>query len=112
MAKVTKVVSGPWIAGYQAPKGMRFLQVDVVVNDTSNESAYVGGAQFMVQAPDGQLVSQDTTTTLPVNDSLNPGETKDEGFLTFVLPAAQGDVRFQVFNSDGTLAGQVDLGTI
>ncbi len=111
-AEVTKILYAPWIPGYQADQGMRFLQVALVLTDTSSLSAYVGGTQFQVQDPTGKRVRQDDTHGLILNDSLDPGERKDEGFITFEIPASRGDYIFQVFNSDGTLAGQIDLGTL
>ncbi len=111
-AEVTKILYAPWIPGYQADQGMRFLQVALVLTDTSSLSAYVGGTQFQVRDPTGKRVRQDDTHGLILNDSLDPGERKDEGFITFEIPASRGDYIFQVFNSDGTLAGQIDLGTL
>jgi hypothetical protein len=111
-AKVTKILYAPWIPGYQADEGMRFLQVALVLTNTSSLSAYVGGMQFQVQGPGGKRVGQDDTHGLILNDSLDPGQSKDEGFITFEIPANRGDFSFQVFNSDNTLAGQIDLGTL
>ena len=72
----------------------------------------VGDPEFVVQFPGGQRLGQDSGYGYFINDVLGAGQSKDEGYACFVAPTAPGDFVMLFYNSDGSLAGQMDLGTL
>ncbi len=113
VATVVKVTAGVWTpTGYQAPQGMRFILVDLAVANKEAVDITVGDPEFVVQFPGGQRLGQDSNYGYFINDVLGAGQSKDEGYACFVAPTAIGDFMMLFYNADGSLAGQVDLGTL
>jgi hypothetical protein len=110
---VVKVTTGVWTpAGYQAPQGMRFILVDLMVTNNSAAGAYIGDPEFTLLLPNGERHNQDTQHGYFINDDLGGHESKDEGFACFLVPPAKGDFQMIFFNQDNGVAGQIDLGTL
>ena len=113
VATVVNVAAGVWtVKGFQAPQGMRFILVDLVVANKTDVDVPVGDPEFVVQFPGGQRLGQDSGYGYFINDVLGAGQSKDEGYACFVAPTAPGDFVMLFYNSDGSVAGQVDLGTL
>ncbi len=113
VATVVKVTTGVWTpTGYQAPQGRRCILVDLAVANKTAVDVTIGDPEFVVQFPDGQRLGQDSGYGYFINDVLGAGQSKDEGYACFVAPTATGDFIMLFYNSDGSLAGQVDLGTL
>jgi hypothetical protein len=113
VATVVKVTTGVWTpTGYQAPQGMRFILVDLAVVNKTAIDVSIGDPEFVVQFPDGQRLGQDSNYGYFINDVLGGGQSKDEGYACFVAPSATGDFVMLFYNTDGSIAGQVDLGTL
>ena len=110
---VVKVTTGVWTpAGYQAPQGMRFILVDLMVTNNSAASAYIGDPEFTLLLPNGERHNQDTQHGYFINDDLGGHESKDEGFACFLASPTKGDFQMIFFNQDNGIAGQIDLGTL
>jgi hypothetical protein len=110
---VVKVTTGVWTPGYQAPQGMRFILTDMMVaNQTPGPPLYISGDALKLQAPGGVPESPTTMYGYFINDALNYGENKDEGYASFLVPPNKGDFILFFYNPDGTVAGQIDLGTL
>jgi|SRR5579859_843853 len=112
VATVVKVATGVWTPGYQAPKGMRFILVDLMVTNNSASSVYVGDPEFTLLLPDGTRHNQDSSYGYFINDALGGHESKDEGYACFLVPPDKGDFQMIFFNQDNGVAGMVDLGTL
>ncbi|HLV97851.1 MAG TPA: zinc ribbon domain-containing protein [Ktedonobacterales bacterium] len=109
---VVKVSTGVWTPGYQAPQGMRFILTDMMAANQTPVPVYISGNALKLQAPGGVPESPSTMYGYFINDSLSGGENKDEGYASFVVPPAKGDFILFFYNPDGSVAGQVDLGTL
>jgi hypothetical protein len=109
---VLKVTTGIWTPGYQAPQGMRFILTDMMAANQTPLPVYITGDALKLQAPGGVPISPSTAYGYFINDSLSGGENKDEGYASFVAPPARGDFILFFYNPDGSVAGQVDLGTL
>lgn len=109
---VTKVSTGVWTPGYQAPAGMRFILVDLMVTNNSAVSAYVGDPEFSLLLPNGQRVNQQSSYGYDINDALGAHESKDEGYACFLAPPDKGDFQMIFFNQNNGVAAMIDLGTL
>ncbi|HEY7356840.1 MAG TPA: hypothetical protein VH590_10250 [Ktedonobacterales bacterium] len=109
---VTKVTTGVWTPGYQAPQGKRFILVDLVATNNSAASVNVGDPEFALLLPDGTRENQQTTYGYFINDVLGGHESKDEGYICFLAPPDKGDFQIVFFNQNNGVAGQIDLGTL
>lgn len=109
---VVKASTGLWTPGYQAPKGMRFLLTDLLVTNRTALPLNVTADPLKLQEPDGVSESATTTSGYFVNDLLQPGASKDEGYVSFLVPPDKGDFILFFYDQDGSVAGQVDLGTL
>jgi hypothetical protein len=109
---VTKVSTGVWTPGYQAPQGMRFILVDLMVTNNSAVSAYVGDPEFSLLLPNGQRVNQKSSYGYFINDALGPHESKDEGYVCFLALPDKGDFQMIFFNQNNGVAAMIDLGTL
>jgi hypothetical protein len=112
VGKITKVTTGVWTPGYQAPTGKRFILVDLVATNNSAVSVNVGDPEFALLLPDGTRENQNTSYGYFVNDVLGGHESKDEGYICFLAPPDKGDFQIIFFNQDNGIAGQIDLGTL
>jgi hypothetical protein len=108
----TTGVVGIWVKGFQAPKDMRLLQVDLQATNTGTGDITLKGAQFTLVSGTTQFqLSTDSSsfTTMPVPAD---SQAHDLGMLTFVIPKAQGDFMLQfTSNQPGSQPDSVDLGT-
>lgn len=109
---VTKVTTGVWTPGYQAPAGTRFILVDLMVTNNSAVSAYVGDPEFSLLLPSGQRVNQSSSYGYDINDALGAHESKDEGYACFLAPPDKGDFQMIFFNQNNRVAAMIDLGTL
>jgi hypothetical protein len=109
---VLKVTTGIWTPGYQAPQGTRFILTDMLAANQTPVPVLITGDALKLQAPGGIPISPSTAYGYFINDSLPGGANKDEGYASFVVPPARGDFLLFFYNPDGSLAGQVDLGTL
>ncbi len=109
---ITKVTTGLWTPGYQAPQGMRFILVDLVVMNNSAADVSVGDPEFSLLLPDGSRENQKTLYGYFINDDLGGHESKDEGYICFLAPPAQGDFQMIFFNQNNGVEGMIDLGTL
>jgi hypothetical protein len=109
---VVKVATGVWTPGYQAPQGMRFILVDLMVMNTLATDVYVGDPEFVLLGPDGSRYAQDSAHGYDINVDLGAHASMDVGYACFVVPPAQGDFQMIFFNKDNGVAGMIDLGTL
>jgi hypothetical protein len=109
---ITKVTTGVWTPGYQAPQGKRFILVDLVATNNSAVSVNVGDPEFALLLPDGSRENQNTLYGYFIDDVLGGHESKDEGYICFLAPPDKGDFQMIFFNQDNGVAGQIDLGTL
>jgi len=109
---ITKVTTGVWTPGYQAPQGKRFILVDLVAMNNSAVSVNVGDPEFALLLPDGSRENQQTSYGYFIDDVLGGHESKDEGYICFLAPPDKGDFQMIFFNQDNGVAGQIALGTL
>jgi hypothetical protein len=109
---VTKVTTGVWTPGFQAPQGMRFILVDLKVTNNSAGSAYVGDPEFALLQPNQERQNQNTLYGYFINEVLGGHESKDVGYICFVVPPDKGDFQMLFFNQDNGIAAMIDLGTL
>lgn len=109
---VSKVTTGFWTPGFQAPKDKRFLLVNLAVTNNSAAGVYIGDPEFALLLPNGERQNQQTSYGYFINEVLGGHESKDLGYVCFVVPPEPGHFQMLFFNQDNGLAGTVDLGTI
>jgi hypothetical protein len=109
---VVKVSTGIWTPGHQAPQGMRFVLTDMMVANQTPLPVYVSGNAIKLQAAGGVPESPSTGYGYFINDSLDAGQNKDEGYASFLVPPDNVDFILFFYNADGSVAGQVDLGVL
>jgi hypothetical protein len=109
---VSKVTTGLWTPGYQAPQGMRFILVDLKVTNNSGSATYIGDPEFSLLLPGGNRESQNSLYGYFINDDLGANASKDEGYVCFLALPARGDFQMIFFNKDNSVAGMIDLGTL
>jgi hypothetical protein len=112
---VTQVVVTTWTPGYQAPKGMRILEMYLrVTNNTAIPINAGDGVPpvYLLVFPDGTR-SQPTVIYGPSIDAgVAGGESKDVGYDPFLIPPTPTPGLQMVFLfADGSVAGKVDMGT-
>ncbi len=110
--KITKVTTGLWTPGYQAPQGQRFILVDLFVTNNSAADVSVGDPEFALLLPDGTRENQNTSYGYFINDDLGGHESKDEGYICFLAPPAKGDFQMIFFNQNNGVEGMIDLGIL
>src|SRR5262249_37302659 len=112
---VTQIVVGTWTAGYQAPKGMRDLEMYLHV--TNNTAIGIDAGEgtppvYLLVFPNGDRFQHTDLTATFINTVVGGGESKDVGFDTFVIPLTPTPGLQMVFLfADGSVAGKVDLGS-
>jgi hypothetical protein len=112
---VTQIVVATWTAGYQAPKGMRDLEMYLHV--TNNTAIGIDAGEgtpptYLLVFPNGDRFQHTDLTAEFINTVVGGGESKDVGYDTFVIPATPTPGLQMVFLfADGSVAGKVDLGS-
>jgi hypothetical protein len=112
---LTQVVVGLWTPGFQAPKGMRLLLMYLhVVNNTALPVGVGDGVpqQYLLVFPNGDRSAPTVIYGAQIDAAVNPGESKDVGYDTFLIPTAPAPYTMVFLYADGSIAGQVNLGTI
>lgn len=112
---VTQIVVGIWSPGYQAPKGMRFLLMDLhVVNNTAVAINVGDGTppQYLLVFPNGDRNQPTDLYGSQINAVVEGGESKDVGYDTFLIPTVPAPYVLVFLNPDGSTAGKVNLGTV
>jgi hypothetical protein len=111
---VTQIVVSTWTAGYQAPKGMRDLEMYLHV--TNNTAIGIDAGEgtppvYLLVFPNGDRFQHTDLSAEFINVVVGGGESKDVGYDTFVIPATPTPGLQMVFLfADGSVAGKVDLG--
>ncbi len=112
---LTQVVVGLWTPGFQAPKGMRLLLMYLhVVNNTALPVGVGDGVpqQYLLVFPNGDRSAPTVIYGAQIDAAVNPGESEDVGYDTFLIPTAPASYTMVFLYADGSIAGQVNLGTI
>jgi hypothetical protein len=100
-----------WTPGFQAPKGMRLLQVPLSVKSVGSSKVDVPMGQFVLKAgssivPLTTNYGNPATVTAPAN-----GAGQNVGTLTFVVPSEQTAFNLILNDTNGKPLDSVDLGT-
>ena len=109
---VTQVMVVTWNPGFQAPKDMRLLQMYLHVENDEALAAGVGSGNYVLVFPNGDRARATSIYGSLIDALVAPGESKDVGYDTFLVPPAPAHYTMIFFNSDGTTAGQMGLGTV
>jgi hypothetical protein len=112
---VTQVVVTTWTPGCQAPKGTRFLEMYLHV--TNNTAIGIDAGEgtppvYLLVFPNGDRFQHSDRACEFIDTVVGGGESKDVGYDTFEIPPTPTPGLKMVFlYADGSVAGQVDLGT-
>ncbi len=109
---VTKVTTGVWTPGYQAPANMRFILVNLAVTNNSAASVVVGDPEFALLLPSGERENQKTSYGYFIDEVLGGHESKDLGYVCFLAPPDKGDFQMIFFNQDNGVEAMIDLGLL
>ncbi len=112
---VTQIVVATWTAGYQAPKGMRDLEMYLHVENNTAIGIDAGEGTppvYLLVFPNGDRFGHTDLTAQFIDVVVGGGESKDVGYDTFVIPPTPTPGLQMVFLfADGSVAGKVDLST-
>jgi hypothetical protein len=109
---VTQIEVVTWNPGFQAPKDMRLLRMYLHVESNEALAANVGSGNYVLVFPNGDRAKATVIYGSLIDAGVAGGESKDVGYDTWVVPPEPADYGMAFFNSDGTPAGQIDLGTV
>src|SRR5262249_24458010 len=101
-----------WNPGFQAPKDIRLLRMYLHVENDEALAALVGSGNYVLVFPNGDRTKATSIYGSLIDALVAAGESKDVGYDTFLVPPAPAHYTMTFFNSDGSTAGQMDLGTI
>src|SRR6185437_11178509 len=112
---VTQVVTTTWTPGYQAPKGMRFLEMYLHVENNTALSVGAGEGTppvYLLVFPNGDRSQATSSYGGFIDTVVGGGDSKDVGYDTFLIPPTPTPGLQMVFLfADGSVAGKVDMGT-
>lgn len=109
---VTQMVVVTWNPGFQAPRDMRLLRMYLHAENDAALGVDVGSGNYALIFPNGDRARATSIYGSLIDELVAPGESRDVGYDTFLIPPAPAHYTMLFFNTDGSTAGQVDLGTL